>query len=421
MAINFHNAQDLLRTVQDGRFRQTVDRHGDLQQVGGAQGVKGKLVAWVMAGPGREGTFAGRAVKCLVNLFDKENFETLSAALRQSRESSIDNMFKALLQLGESKLEGDYNRQFSDAARALKNFKGTAFSAVNFRDMEKTLAMQLSQQGQARQAILDTVQSGKPTPAIQALTTGEQDRALQALASARAQATDTSNVKQLTLEALATLAAQTDANPNIGALHKELTVLYRHLQGALAEAQSFHTVSNLDEQQVADLKQQIAELHDGYDKALQTLAQPRAAAHGIDMEAVVQEALAATQGSFRTAPSTSTQDVTPATNAPTRPLQHVGERAAANAQTWPTQHVDKRAATEPTSGPGKPTETHSRAELESLLATAMQDHKRLTADYETMRKGKTGKGALQSQLFRMNEAALRISSLSARIENAGKV
>ncbi len=404
MAINFNNAQELLRTVEAGRFRQTVGRQGDLQQVAGAQGVKGKLVAWVMANPGREGTFAGRAVKCLVNLFGKENFETLSTALRQSRATSVDNMFKALLQLGENKLEGDYSRQFSDAARALKNFKGAAFSAVNFRDMEKTLTMQLSRQGQERQAILDTIQSGKPTAAMHALTAAEQDRALQALASARTDATGAGSDKQLVLQVLSVLAAQADDNPNIGALHKELTMLYRRVEGNLAEAQSFRTISNADEQQIADLKQEIADLPDAYGKALQTLAQPRVATHGIDMEAVVRDALATTQGSIRAASTTGKRDATPAAHAPTRPARHVGERAA----------------TEPTRGAGKPPETHSRTELEALLATAMQDHKRLAADYEAMRKGRTGKGALQSQLFRMNEAALRISALSARLENAGK-
>ena len=553
-----------MRTAEAGRFRRTVNDQGQLQQARGAGGIKGRLVAWVLASPGREGAFAGRSVKALVNLFGKGRFEAISSALQGSREQSIDNLLNGVLRYGEDRLDADFNRQFSGTARALVQVKGEKFSAVNFEDMEHSIRELAGKQQQLRQAALDAVHSGRPTAGMQALTAAERGQVIKALSSganALKRSNQTRSEKQLALDALAA-ACDTRESGNVGDVLEELSGLYRHLQAELDDhgewdsSNKKYTGDNDDvrrylqarQEQGKALQQQIRDLRDNYSKALQTLEPPPAPVQSTPVSRLpgapdsadlatalkdVKQELGQAMDDYETLKKIGVSDTTrsnheryvqtlgatlleleqahppPANTLPgkvgneafdtlllgaataedvltahndveqehSRALADfelmkqakVGEASAKNhlyymqdlvstvfelksrletisspataarsrrSSAPQTQARDAQAGrdagravpgrpgTVPASrsapAAGKPAPAQSRAELEQMLADAMQEHKRAASEYESMRKGKFSAAALQSQLFRMNEAAIRVSSLSARIDNTGK-
>ena len=579
--ISPRQASSLLRTLEAGRFRQTINDQGLLQQGRGAGGIKGKLVAWVLASPGREGSFAGRSVKALVNLFDKGGFETISSALQSSRQQSIDNLFRGVLRYGEDQLDADFNRQFSEAARALVQVKGKRFSAINFGDMDYTIRELAGKQKEARKSALDAVSSGQPTPAMQALTAEERGQVIKALSSGvdmLRQSNLARTEQQLTLDALAA-ACDTRESRNVGDVLRELSGLYRHLQAELGEHRKSapdeeYTGTNesvrqyllAQEQEGKAMDRQLHELRDNYSKALQTLEPAAAPAQSgtastpqdIPMEAVVRQTVSALDRRSQSAPAGHAPDAPNSEHlamaikdvkqelgqamtdyetlkkinvsdttlrnheryvqtlggtlleleqALTDPRQaqanlfadkvrsealdtilpnavtaedvltahddvekehsraladfdlmkqaKVGDTSKKNhlyymqdlvstvfelknrlekvnspasapearrASAPQAQARDVQTARDAARNPERPgtVPAQRRVELERMLSDAIQDHKRATAEYESMRKGKFSPAALQSQLFLMNEAVIRISSLGDQIDKAGK-
>ena len=190
---NLQSAIDTFRVAEAGRFRQTLDQGGALQKAASVGDVKGKLVAWVLASPGREGTLAGRGVKALVNLFGKDNFESVSNALQNSRETSVRNLFDAILRQGESQLDKDFSKQFSTTAMKRLQEKGMKnFSVRDFTGLQQTmkdLVVKLNQSRQeaittAKQKAITDVQGGQPTYSMKALGPADLKFAAEVMLSA---------------------------------------------------------------------------------------------------------------------------------------------------------------------------------------------------------------------------------------------
>ena len=274
---NLHSAIDTFRAAEAGQFRQTLDKSGALQQVAGAGGVKGKLVAWVLASPGREGTLTGRGVKALVNLFGKGNFETVSGALQNSRDTSVRNMFDAVLRHGESQLDKDFSKQFSGAAMNRLRQKGMHFSARDFTGLQQTMKDLVARQSQARQKTITAVQQGRPTEKMKALGPAELKFAARVFSSANA-----GGQRQISK-----FPDDVDQD-KFNAVDKELNAMSRqlreHLNNTLRPPGEEYTVASLKQegrrdddfhlqQARAEVQKHVADFRESYAGAMNSLVQ----------------------------------------------------------------------------------------------------------------------------------------------------
>lgn len=273
---NLQSAIETFRAAEAGQFRQTLDKGGALQQAADAGGVKGRLVAWVLASPGREGSFAGRGVKALVNLFGKGNFEAVSSALQNSRETSINNLFKTVLRHGETQLDTDFSKQFSGAAQQLRG-KGTNFSARDFTGLQQTLKNLVARQNQSRQDAIAAVRGGAPTDRMKALSPAELKFAARVLSPA-----NDGGHKQIS-----TFPNDVDKD-KFNAVDKELNAMSRqlreHLNNTLSPPAEKYTVATLKQegrrdddfhlqQARAEVQKHVSDFRESYVGALNTLGQ----------------------------------------------------------------------------------------------------------------------------------------------------
>ncbi|MDE0155246.1 MAG: hypothetical protein OXS28_06575 [Gammaproteobacteria bacterium] len=274
---NLQSAIESFRAAEAGQFRQTLDKSGALQQAAGAGGVKGKLVAWVLASPGREGSFAGRGVKALVNLFGKGNFEAVSSALQNSRETSVNNLFNAVLRHGERQLDADFSKQFSGAAQKQARDKGTNFSARDFTGLQQTLKDLVARQNRSRQDAIAAVQGGAPTDRMKALSPAELAFAARVLSPA-----NDGGQRQISK-----FPDDVDQD-KFHAVDKELNAMSRqlreHLNNTLSPPGEKYTVAALKQEGRPDddfhlqearaaVQKQVSDFRESYVGALNTLAQ----------------------------------------------------------------------------------------------------------------------------------------------------
>lgn len=280
---------DAFRTAEGARFRHTLDEHGALQKAAGAGGVKGRLVAWVLASPGREGTFAGRSVKALVNLFGTGKFEASSSALQQSRETSVNNVINAILREGKNRLDADFSQALAREVSRRREEKGTSFSARDFTGLQDALTDLVARQRQARQDAIAAVQSGAPSERMQALNAAELEFAAKVLSPARA---DGHNQPARGARIRAWKFPEGVDRDKFNAVEKEFNAMSRqllkHLNNTLKPPGEAHTVNSLLqegrlssdpdlEEARAAVQAQFTKFQDSYAGVLENLAQERAA------------------------------------------------------------------------------------------------------------------------------------------------
>ena len=172
----------LLRAQQTG-FRDAVNEQGQLVRNRELTGLKARLVSLVGQGSVRPGSFAGRVIKLVVG---RQNFEHISRQLRGNADRSAKNVLAAFT---KAETEGlDTSLKTSVAARIHRRLgtKRSGFSAREFASLHNAINKKLiPERLAARQSLISSIEEGRPTPKMQALSQSELRIAGEALSTGR--------------------------------------------------------------------------------------------------------------------------------------------------------------------------------------------------------------------------------------------
>ena len=172
----------LLRAQQTG-FRDAVNEQGQLVRNRDLTGLRARLVSLVGQGSVRPGSFAGRVIKLVVG---RQNFENILQQLHSNADRSARNVLAAFTKAETKGLDTDLKTAVAARIHGRLGAKRSGFSAREFAGLHNAIQEKLiPQRLAARHSLISSIEAGRPTPKMQALSQYELRIAGEALNTGR--------------------------------------------------------------------------------------------------------------------------------------------------------------------------------------------------------------------------------------------
>ena len=154
-----------IQQVRDSRSALGIDKSGDLIRLN----FKGKVArALVNIGIAREGKWGSRIVTALVG---KESFELLCKSPKTRLQNSVRNVAVLVKQLETQDLDSDLSTLVKDKIDTMMHAKSFSLTADGLKRLHTVIRDEvIPQRVECREALVETLENGEPTPMMEDAT-----------------------------------------------------------------------------------------------------------------------------------------------------------------------------------------------------------------------------------------------------------